>query len=251
MAIKHISEALARLEAIRYAYESPPEESLGERLAASLAPGVTFRTQAWVDTAAGPFRLDMLLVHPSGRRIAIEVDGRDFHDVNRDRWRTVFILCTGKAHVVYRVAASLICTNLVGVLAGLANAEPRFFDATHAARWKGISGDRWEFASAEDDSHDMDGEAAGDGWSRQDGWRCSSRAFAVSFHGDVDDCSYARVMPYVLFAKQTGLRSIDQLTEAWTGRSSEREAARTPSAEDSVGEIFARVFARDSVEVTL
>ncbi|CAM0997977.1 DUF559 domain-containing protein [Rhodanobacter sp. Root179] len=248
MAIKHISETLARLEVIRYAYESPPEESLGERISASLAPGVTFRTQAWVDTAAGPFRLDMLLVHPSGRSIAIEVDGRDFHDVNRDRWRTVFILCAGKAHVVYRIAASLICTNLVGVLAGLANAEPRFFDTTHAARWKGISGDRWEFASAEDDANDMDGEASDDGWSGQDGWWSSSRAFAVSFHGDMDDCSYARVMPYVLFAKQTGLRDIDQLTEAWTGRSREREAARTPSAEGAIGEIFARAFAGDSAE---
>ncbi|MBQ4854341.1 hypothetical protein IMW82_06625 [Rhodanobacter sp. B2A1Ga4] len=248
MAIKHISETLARLEVIRYAYESPPEESLGERIAGSLAAGVTFSTQAWVDTAAGPFRLDMLLVHPSGRRIAIEVDGRDFHDINRDRWRTVFVLCTGKAHVVYRVAASLIYTNLVGVLAGLANIEPRFFDPAHAARWKDVSGDCWELASAEDDSLDHDGDAVRDGWSARDGWQSSSRVFTVNFQFDMDNCSYARVMPYVEFAKETGLRDVDQLTAAWTERNREREKVRSPAPRDTVSEIFASISAGDFAE---
>lgn len=229
MTIKHIRAALDRLEVIRYAYESPPEEGLGERIAGSLAQGVQLNTQAWVDTAVGPFRLDMLLVHPSGRRVAIEVDGRDFHDPNRDRWRTVFLLCTGKVHVVYRVAASLICTNLVGVLAGLASAEPRFFDGTHAARWKDLARDHWEVSSAEDDPFDIEDVSSSDGWSAGwNGWKSSSRAFAVNFRFDRESCSYERVMPYVEFAKKTALRDIDQLSEAWKERNRERYAVWYP-----------------------
>lgn len=134
MAVNHIHETLDRLEAVRYAYESPPEESLGERIGGALTPGVQCSTQVWVDTTAGPFRSDMLLVHPSGQRVAIEVDGRDFHDPQRDRWRTVFVLCTGKVQVVYRVQAALIYTNLVGVLSGHASVERQFFDPFHATQ---------------------------------------------------------------------------------------------------------------------
>lgn len=201
MTIRHIRETLNRLEAVRYAYESPPEESLGERIAGALARGVQYSTQVWVDTAAGPFRLDMLLVHPSGRRVAIEVDGRDFHDPQRDRWRTVFVLCTGKVQVVYRVPAALIYTNLIGVLSGLASVERQFFDPSHSSRWSNASADHWEQAGADDDELDRDDDESCEGSSRPDRWHPSSRPFTVNFRGDIQDCASAAIMPYVAFAR--------------------------------------------------
>lgn len=241
MALKHISDILARLDAIKFAYESPPEESLGERIAQSLAPSVTFCTQSWVDTAAGPFRLDMLLVHPSGRRIAIEVDGQDFHEPNRDRWRTVFILCAGGADVVYRVPAVMVYKNLLGVLAGLATVEPRFFDAARTTRWKESSRDRWEFASAEDDYGEAGNYGFSDSTSGRDDWTPSSRPFTVNFRLDFADCSHEVLTPYVEFAKATGLRDIDLLSKAWKERRRALNATKSRPS-DAIDDWFAELM---------
>jgi hypothetical protein len=211
MGMEHISEVLQRLEFVRTAYESPPEEMLGERLRRALAPNVQFHTQVWVDTAAGPFRLDMLLTLPTGRRIALEVDGREFHDLARDRWRTLFVLCAGRANVVHRVPASLIYINLVGVLAGLAQAEPQAFDTREAERWRQVSPDAWHLQAAGDDHDDLDGGGRFTG----DGREFSSRAFLVDFRKSARDCSATALGPYMEFVRSTGLRDIDALQTAW------------------------------------
>lgn len=213
MGMEHISEALQRIEFVRTAYESPPEEMLGERLRRALAPRVQFHTQVWVDTAAGPFRLDMLLTLPTGRRIALEVDGREFHDPARDRWRTVFVLCAGRAEVVHRVPASLVYINLVGVLAGLAQAEPKAFDTREAERWRQVSPDAWQRQTAYEDQDESDlGYGAWLTGGRHD---FSSRAFLVDFRESARDCSTAVLAPYIQFVRSTGLRDVDALQAAW------------------------------------
>lgn len=82
-------------------YESPIEEALGERLRGLLADGVVLRSQAWIETTAGRFRLDLMVTAP-GMRLAIECDGRDFHDGRRDEWRDAMALGDDQADAVVR-----------------------------------------------------------------------------------------------------------------------------------------------------
>jgi very-short-patch-repair endonuclease len=215
--MEHISAAIARLARTRAAYESDPEEALGERLRDSLAPGVQLTTQVWVDTEAGPFRLDLLLTRP-GRRVAIEVDGQH-HDLGRDRWRTVFIVSAGKADVVYRVPAVFVYSNLIGVLAGLARVEPQCFKREQRDRWCEVAQARWEQSdSGSSDEIPDDCEGSGeDSWSPKEGW-LSSRAFAMNFRCDIQECSARGLEPYLDFVQATGLRDVDLLKQAWERR---------------------------------
>jgi hypothetical protein len=46
------------------------------------------------------------VVQAAGRRVGFEIDGRDFHDGERDAWRDAAILASGKADVMIHIPAA-------------------------------------------------------------------------------------------------------------------------------------------------
>lgn len=214
MGIEHIRDVLQRIPSLMEAYESPAEECLGERLRSAINPTARFQTQVWVDTWAGPFRLDMLLTDKNGRRIAVEVDGKEFHEPVRDHWRTVFIIGDRQADVVYRVPARDLKINLVGVLAGLAAVEPRCFSQADIFRWREIT-DRGSAypTDNEDESGDEGRYVGGRSYIRR--WVAYNVAIQGQFRQDARDCERGIINAYFDFAMATGLKDLDAIQEAW------------------------------------
>lgn len=219
MTMEHIRDVLERIPTILMGmYESPAEECLGERLRSAADPTAKYQTQVWVDTWAGPFRLDILLIDKNGRRIAVEVDGKDFHEPVRDHWRTVFIVGDRQVDVVYRVPARDLKINLVGVLAGLAAVEPLCFRQAEILRWKEITdvcsirASTDEGGETEQEEDDEDAKY-GRAYSRR--WIGSTMAIESHFRGDAMDCERAIINAYYDFAMATGLKDLDAIQEAW------------------------------------
>lgn len=217
MAIEHIRDVLGRIPAILMGmYESPAEECLGERLRSAIDSTARFQTQVWVDTWVGPFRLDFLLTDKNGRRIAIEVDGKEFHEPVRDHWRTVFIVGDRRADVVYRVPARDLKINLVGVLAGLAALEALCFSRAEISRWREITDSRSIYVTAdgyeETEQEEDDGDAD---YGRSYGGRWIGLSMESHFRGDVRDCEWATIKTYYDFATATSLKDLDAIQKAW------------------------------------
>jgi very-short-patch-repair endonuclease len=220
MTIETIHDILQRMPSVIAAYESPAEESLGERLRPAVSPSASFQTQVWVNTFAGRFRLDMLLTDCKGRRIAVEVDGKDFHNPTRDRWRTVFIIGDGQADVLYRVPARDLKRNLVGVLAGLAASEPQCFNNASVLEWKEATTESWRYSDAgndeyDDDDDDIDPSDAEDARRYRGRWIGSSAAIEGHYRGDALDCTWEAIRARYEFAKSTGLVDLDAIERAW------------------------------------
>lgn len=229
MAIEHIRDVLARIPTILMGmYESPAEECLGERLRSAMNPTARFQTQVWVDTWAGPFRLDILLIDQNGRRVAVEVDGKDFHEPVRDHWRTVFIVGDKQVDVVYRIPARDLKVNLVGVLAGLAALEPRCFSQTDISRWREITDRSSACRSDDEDGNDEEDECADGGRSFRDRWTGYSMAIESHFPGDARDCERATIKTYYDFAVATGLKDLEVIQQAWERAQPSRLTAIEP-----------------------
>jgi hypothetical protein len=83
-------------------YDSPIEERFAWVCAKWLRTGVKFEKQVPLETPWGKFRIDFVITSLDGRRIAVECDGRDFHDPARDRWRDAIILGEAMVDVIWR-----------------------------------------------------------------------------------------------------------------------------------------------------
>jgi len=241
MAIEHIRDILERMPAILMGmYESPAEECLGERLRSAINPAASFQTQVWVDTWAGPFRLDILLIDKNGRRIAVEVDGRKSHEPVRDHWRTVFIVGDRQADVVYRVPARDLKINLVGVLAGLAALEPLCFSQAEISRWREITDRRSIYVAAtgsEEAEQEEDGDADYE-HSYSGRWVGSSMAIESHFRGDARGCERATVKTYYDFATATSLKDLDAIQETWKLAHPSKPAASGPDDPFDFSKLF-------------
>jgi very-short-patch-repair endonuclease len=215
MAIEHIRDVLRRIPAILMGrYESPAEECLGERLRTAVSPATSFQTQVWVDTTVGSFRLDILLTDKNGRRIAVEVDGKEFHEPVRDHWRTVFVVGEGRADVVYRVPACDLKINLVGVLAGLGALEPQCFNPSELLRWREIVSSIYS-NHGDDESDGDEGEECDEGRSWSDFWAGSNIAIENHFRSNARECGSAAIKAYYDFAIATGLKDLETIQKAW------------------------------------
>jgi hypothetical protein len=106
--------------------ESPIEEALAHELLKYVHPEVNFVPQHEVKTVGGVFRLDFLLER-NGRRVAIECDGRDFHDSYRDEWRDAMLLGDGCIDVMYRLRGADILLFTADLLFLVARQEPPMF----------------------------------------------------------------------------------------------------------------------------
>ncbi len=209
--ILRIDKSIQRLGDIAGKYESPPEEMLGERLFEAIAPGVSYSSQVWIETVAGRFRLDMLLVSTNGQRIGIEVAGREYHDPSRDLWRTVFILCAGEVDAILRVPAASVYSNLVGVLAGLAAIEPELFLMEFKNRWQeAIQAREYRYDESAADDRNGFGD---DELSFLDHTASSSGPHLHRW--EIMRGSRQALSPYVEFIRSAGLRNVDSLAQAW------------------------------------
>jgi hypothetical protein len=85
---------------IKNKLESPIENLLFESIFMSFADGVSFRSQVQFGTICGIFRADFV-IEGFGRRIALECDGKEFHNYRRDEWRNEMILGTGEVDWIY------------------------------------------------------------------------------------------------------------------------------------------------------
>jgi very-short-patch-repair endonuclease len=219
MPMQTIREILTRIPPIMAgAYESPAEECLGERLRSAINPTANYQTQVWVETSVSRFRLDILLIDKTGRRVVVEVDGKEFHEPVRDHWRTVFIMGERQADVVYRVPASDLKINLVGVLAGLAEFEPMCFSEDDITHWKAATDLGWLYSDDDDEKTDWgEPEDDDDDGLRSYHWRRfgAIRAIESRFSHDRKDCERAAIKIYYDFAIATGLKDLDAIQEAW------------------------------------
>ncbi|TAN29638.1 MAG: hypothetical protein EPN31_06055 [Castellaniella sp.] len=109
-------------------YDSPIEDEFAQRYVKYAADNVEMRTQVDAPTLCGRFVVDFVLSTPSGHRVGIECDGKEFHDEHRDEWRDAMIIGDGVLDDIYRVRGSDIVHNMDDVLYLLANFEPDLFD---------------------------------------------------------------------------------------------------------------------------
>ncbi len=78
-------------------YESPIEEIFAQECAKYLDPAVALDSQVSVRTRHGQFRIDFVL----SRIMAVECDGKDFHDLFRDDLRDAILLGEGCFPIIY------------------------------------------------------------------------------------------------------------------------------------------------------
>jgi hypothetical protein len=109
-------------------YDSPIEDLFAKYFVHYAAAGIAFEPQYPVHTLCGTFIIDFLIKDTAGRRIGIECDGKDFHDLSRDEWRDGMIL--GEAHidVMYRFRGQDLRYSWEDILYFLCSMEPGIFD---------------------------------------------------------------------------------------------------------------------------
>lgn len=88
-------------------------------------PNLTVTRQVEIETDIGLFRPDFVLEWPeSCRKIAVECDGKEFHEAKRDARRDSAIVATGAVEKVYRLRGSDICRHPFEVIELLGLCEP-------------------------------------------------------------------------------------------------------------------------------
>ena len=82
-------------------HESPLEDIFSWHCQKHLRDSSVFESQVGVRTCHGLFRLDFLLSGPGEDVVAVECDGRDFHDSFRDEFRDSILLGEGYLDTIY------------------------------------------------------------------------------------------------------------------------------------------------------
>lgn len=88
--------------------ESEPELLFQTVISRLLCLDAQLTPQFNYETRRGRYRADFLLVTAGGERIIIEIDGKQFHDPIRDKFRDAFTLADGYANHIYRFKAETI-----------------------------------------------------------------------------------------------------------------------------------------------
>jgi hypothetical protein len=87
-------------------YDSPIEDRFVFHFENYAATDLELFPQVQVETLCGRFVLDFVARTPSGYRVGIECDGRDYHDPGRDEWRDAMILGDEHVDALYRIRGS-------------------------------------------------------------------------------------------------------------------------------------------------
>lgn len=97
----HNSADRAKCRVDRLKLESPIENLFIDAFEKYVSSRVEIYPQYEVHTPWGMFRLDFL-IQLGEKKIAIECDGKDFHDQCRDEWRDALILGSKQVDSIYR-----------------------------------------------------------------------------------------------------------------------------------------------------
>lgn len=81
-------------------YDSPIEDIFAWHCHKYLSSGIKLDKQVDIDTQHGRFRIDFALSDVD-ERIAVECDGRDFHELFRDEFRDAILLGEGHFDTIY------------------------------------------------------------------------------------------------------------------------------------------------------
>ena len=107
--------------------ESVIEEILENPLYQAVNDRSAVVPQYWLETSLGKFRADFV-VKSEQRSIAIECDGTQFHDADRDEIRDAAILSQTEIDTVYRIPGLLILDHHLDCIAIISLIEPDLFD---------------------------------------------------------------------------------------------------------------------------
>jgi hypothetical protein len=107
-------------------YDSPIEDLFAVNAVKYLHEDCQFDKQVEVPTILGTYRLDFLVTRGS-RKMAVECDGKEFHDKYRDEWRDALIFDAGGADVIYRLRGCDLTYHTEDLLYLMARWDPEFF----------------------------------------------------------------------------------------------------------------------------
>jgi hypothetical protein len=139
-------------------YDSPIEDTLAWTLSKHIDQNVELQQQKEVPTFAGCFRLDFL-ASGGGRQLAIECDGRDYHDYTRDMFRDSIILGSSSIDAIYRFTGTDIASRIEDGLYTLSTLEPALFSARGHTNLKQLaSRSRYVFDGTEFVTTHLDGK---------------------------------------------------------------------------------------------
>lgn len=107
-------------------FDSPAEERFLHHLAKVLSPDASYDDHVPVDTLCGPFVIDYV-VRAGARRAGFEIDGREYHDIERDAWRDAAILEAQAVDVMIHIPAADLYRYPYDALCLISRVEPAFF----------------------------------------------------------------------------------------------------------------------------
>ena|SRR5436190_12401087 len=107
-------------------YDSPIEDWFAINAIKYLDEAAQMEKQVDAPTPWGTFRMDFLLTG-GGPRVAIECDGRDYHDQYRDEWRDALLLGTNATDTIYHFRGADLHYHVADLLYLLMRWEPHLF----------------------------------------------------------------------------------------------------------------------------
>jgi hypothetical protein len=131
-------------------FESPLERLFHDQLLKRIPLGVTIEPQVEVRTLCGTFRLDFM-VQVSGRRVGLEVDGKEFHDEWRDEWRDAMILGDSQADEIIRFRGCDLTYHLDDCMYLLSRIQPLLFSERQAGVMEKLATERAKRFAEQDD----------------------------------------------------------------------------------------------------
>lgn len=111
--------------------ESPLEEIFIQQFEKFVNDRFEIIPQYEIRNSAGLFRLDFLL-RSNDYSVAIELDGKEFHDEWRDEWRDAVMLGNGQVDCIYRFRGKDITTYIHECLFALFVNDRKLFDSRYA-----------------------------------------------------------------------------------------------------------------------
>ncbi|MBL6766433.1 MAG: hypothetical protein ISQ14_15880 [Verrucomicrobiae bacterium] len=134
-------------------FESPIEEELARVVDKYLRRDSQLANQVEFSTPNGSFRVDFV-ISCAQRRIALEANGKKFHDYKRDIWRAALILGNSNIDAIYHLRGRDILFNLESALCAIALIDSTLFSERGILNLKQLS------RLAVPRIHSIDGSAA-------------------------------------------------------------------------------------------
>lgn len=122
-------------------YDSPIEDRFAQYFCSYASSDVSFEPQVEVLTLCGRFIMDFVITDAKGTLIAIECDGKEFHNESRDEWRDAMILGSGHVDAIYRIRGADINYRVEDVMWILGSLEAGLFDSRAMAKLRTIASD--------------------------------------------------------------------------------------------------------------